>query len=963
MKKIWSLILAVLLIVSIVPISAVATAVENVEWIGSMNYGTDNNAVYSVGLLTPTDSYFTKEAWNIQVNTSASSWGVYAGQTAIADDILYITGSDGLYKINTTTGEVIDTLTGVGSTSMYYDYLVIDETNNLLFVVQSSKIQVVDLKTFTLMGDYATKTIWNINTLGSYHPAQIHNGYLICNGFSFKINGNPSSAERYIEPVNTVTFGTETVDSKVLKKNYAWSSGAFVGNYFYVTCTDTTSASPTYKHVLLLAVDYTTGEVKYTFDAGLASDYAREAQQSKSISAYNTTGQVAYDENTGYLFWSNRFSGFLFGVKVEAGGGFASEMKTAALSKNTGTVCAPVIANGRLYIAGQGESWGQGGDICVVNVDPASPDFMKEIYATNTGIYKVQSNPLLFKDGTTSYIVVQSYVAPGYLFVLKDTPTTTAGELELLATPSKGAAVALDSGTSTGGAYAFEQIAKDDEGRIYAYNEEGYLFCFQKSEIAVPKITSNLSTARVKNELNAEAEALSVEATLNGNNGTLSYQWQQSEDNTDWSNIEGADTNSYTPSTAEEKTAYYRVAVTNTYNGKTVTVYSDSAWIFSKVYSDDTNIKVVSSTSNNINSGAQKIENIGNFSVVKDVNKPRVWMTPNYAEAKIDKLDIITGSNPSWANPTATNVYEGITYGYRAYWSTTPDIALLPVKVTAENGDSAIKYILVGTTDGLNTVKYAAVLSEPDFVDTRTRSTGKEMNINESKRMHYSVVKYVGGAADETFADVKWSSDNEEVLTVDNEGNVTALKAGVATVTVTHGYATASAKITVKSPMTGVSLNKDKLDLTVDETADLTVTVTPADTTDDTTAVWTSSDESVVKVENGKVIALKAGKATVKVEVGAFSDECEITVSAKQQSNIQPNHEKDNTNTLINSEKDGTYTQTKPENDNTDTTNDSQMTSPKTGDCSNIGLYIMIMAISMLSLILCIVDIKRRKTN
>lgn len=204
----------------------------------------------------------------------------------------------------------------------------------------------------------------------------------------------------------------------------------------------------------------------------------------------------------------------MFGVKVEAGGGFASEMKTAALSKNTGTVCAPVIANGRLYIAGQGESWGQGGDICVVNVDPASPDFMKEIYSTNTGIYKVQSNPLLFKDGTTSYIVVQSYVAPGYLFVLKDTPTTTAGELELLATPSKGAAVALDSGTSTGGAYAFEQIAKDDEGRIYAYNEEGYLFCFQKSEIAVPKITSNLSTARVKYELNAEAEALSVEATL-----------------------------------------------------------------------------------------------------------------------------------------------------------------------------------------------------------------------------------------------------------------------------------------------------------------------------------------------------------------------------------------------------------------------------------------------------------------
>lgn len=793
MKKICSLILAVVLIVSIVPMSAAATIVENVEWMGGMNYGTDNNAVYSVGSLTPTDSYFTKEAWNTKVNTSASSWGVYAGQTAIADDILYITGSDGLYKIDTATGNVIGTLAGVGSTAFYYDYLVIDKTNNLLFVVQSSKIQVVDLKTFTTVGDYATKTIWNIN-LGSYHPAQIYNGYLICNGFSFKINGNPSSEAKYIEPVNTVTFGT---------KNYAWSSGAFVGSYFYVTCTDTASASPTYGHVLLLAVDYTTGEVKYTFDAGSASDYAREKQKSKKISAYNTTGQVVYDENTGYLYWSNRYCGYLFGVKVEAGGGFASEMKTASLSKNTGTVCAPVIANGRLYMAGQGEGWGQGGDICVVNVNPESPDFMKEIYATNTGIYKVQSNPILFKDGTTSYIVVQSYVAPGYLFVLKDTPTTTVGKLELLATPSKGDVVALDAGTTVGGSYAYEQIAKDDEGRIYAYNESGYLFCFQKSEIAVPKITRNLSTARVKYELNAKAETLTVEATLGGNNGVLSYQWQQSEDQTVWHDIKGADTASYTPATTEEKTAYYRVAVTNTYNGKTVTVYSDSAWILSKVYSDDTAIKVVSSTSNNINSNTQKVKNVGNFSVITDVEKPRVWMAPEYAEAKIEALAPIVGSKPSWATPTSSNVYDGVTYGYRAYWSTTPDITLLPVKVMAENGDSAIRYILVGTTDGLDTVKYAAKLSEPDFVGAKARSVAKEMNVNESKKMQYHVVEYVGGAAEETFAEVKWSSDNEEVLSVDNAGNVTALKAGVATITVTHGYATTSVEIVVSEVQQG----------------------------------------------------------------------------------------------------------------------------------------------------------------
>lgn len=488
MNKILSVIIVAVMIVGVIPISAVAKSIQNVEWTGAMNYGTDNNADYTIGSLTPIEGDFTKEAWNVQVNTSTSNSGVYAGQPAIADDMLYITnGLGNLLKIDTATGNIIRQIDGIGATgwsAFAYDYLVIDKTNNLLFVIQSSKIQVVNLDTFVLVGDYATKATWNISSLGNYHPAQLHNGYLICNGYSFKINGNPSSSEKYLEAINTVTFGTDGT----LKKNFAWSSGTFVNNLFYVTCTDTASASPTYKHVLLLAVDYTTGEVKHTFDAGLATDYAREDKQNASISSFNTTGQVVYDENTGYLYWSNRFCGYLFGVKVEEGGAFSSEMRTAALSKNSGTVCAPVIANGRLYIAGQGENWGQGGDVCVVNVDPNSSDFMKEIYATNTGIYKVQSNPLLFKDGTTSYIVIQSYVSPGYLYCLKDTPSTQNADLQLLATPSKGEVVALNSGTSAGGAYAFEQISKDDEGRIYAYNELGYLFCFENQKLQFQRL-------------------------------------------------------------------------------------------------------------------------------------------------------------------------------------------------------------------------------------------------------------------------------------------------------------------------------------------------------------------------------------------------------------------------------------------------------------------------------------------
>ncbi len=701
-KNMLAALLVLVMVLSMVPMTAIAAPIQNVEWTGAMNYGDDNNAVYTLGSLTPTEMTYTKEAWKVQVNTSSGTWGVYAGQTAIADDMLYITGTNGLLKINTATGAIADTLAGVGTTNFAYDYLVIDKATNLLFVIQSAKIEVVSLDTFTEVGEY-TNSALDVGSLGQYHPAQIHNGYLICNGYSFKINGAPQGEEPYLTAINAKPFGTDT-ENAALTKNFYWSSGAFINELFYVTCLDAKSASPTYKHCLVLAVDYKTGEVKHTFDAGDATAYASDSTVNKSINAYNTTGQIAYDSETGYLYWSNRFCKYLFAVKVNADGTFANEMLTALLSRNTGTVCAPVIANGRVYIAGQGEGWGQGGDICVVNADPASDGFMTEIYATNAGIYKVQSNPVLFQDGNTNYIVVQSYVAPGYLFILKDTADSTTGTLEMMAIPSEGAVVALDSGTSSGGAYAFEQIATDNEGRIYAYNESGYLFCFEKSEIAIPKITKNLSTDRVKYALNAAAEALSVEATLNGYAGTLSYQWQVSADKADWADITGATEASYTPSTVEEKTAYYRVAVTNTVGEKKETVYSDTAWILSKVYSNDTSLsglKINQANSYTSSSVLQTVEltagthYYGAYAATR--NWVNVWPDATFEEAIIKVYAVENVAEGKFDAETKEIAITAANSGHNRYAIYAADETkpwAVRIVVTAENGNTA-DYVLV----------------------------------------------------------------------------------------------------------------------------------------------------------------------------------------------------------------------------------------------------------------------------
>ena len=75
------------------------------------------------------------------------------------------------------------------------------------------------------------------------------------------------------------------------------------------------------------------------------------------------------------------------------------------------------------------------------------------------------------------------------------------------------------------------------------------------------------------------ATALSV--TASANNATLGYQWQSSPDNSEWTNISGATSSSYTPNISSEGTTYYRAVVTNNTSGCSTTATSNAATIAS----------------------------------------------------------------------------------------------------------------------------------------------------------------------------------------------------------------------------------------------------------------------------------------------------------------------------------------------------------------------------------------------
>lgn len=147
-----------------------------------------------------------------------------------------------------------------------------------------------------------------------------------------------------------------------------------------------------------------------------------------------------------------------------------------------------------------------------------------------------------------------------------------------------------------------------------------------------------------------------------------------------------------------------------------------------------------------------------------------------------------------------------------------------------------------------------------------------------------------------TSKEVIWISSNDKVATVDKDGNVTGVNQGKATITVEtkEGNHKASCEVVVKNnqegteepvlpeniKVSGISLNKDKVTLKVNDTTKLIAKINPENATNKNVR-WVSSDESIAKVdENGKVKGVSEGKVTITVttENGDYKARCIINV-------------------------------------------------------------------------------------
>lgn len=162
--------------------------------------------------------------------------------------------------------------------------------------------------------------------------------------------------------------------------------------------------------------------------------------------------------------------------------------------------------------------------------------------------------------------------------------------------------------------------------------------------------------------------------------------------------------------------------------------------------------------------------------------------------------------------------------------------------------------------------------SGPDSVTLSSHSL--EMNVGDTAALYAEILP--ANADDKTLT---WESSDSTVAKV-IDGTVIAQKAGTSTITVkTSNGKTDKCTVTVKGKEAeSVKLNKDSLEMAVGDTETLTATVKPDDAADKT-VTWSSSNNSIVTVKDGKLTANKKGTATITVKTtNGKSATCKVTV-------------------------------------------------------------------------------------
>jgi uncharacterized protein YjdB len=133
--------------------------------------------------------------------------------------------------------------------------------------------------------------------------------------------------------------------------------------------------------------------------------------------------------------------------------------------------------------------------------------------------------------------------------------------------------------------------------------------------------------------------------------------------------------------------------------------------------------------------------------------------------------------------------------------------------------------------------------------------------------------------------ELQYKSSAPKIVSVDQNGKVTALSEGSAQITVSAGEISAVCTVSVNIPLEGISVSKTQMQLQKGTSAKLETELLPKNTTETPQITYASSNPAVATVdETGTITAVGAGTAVIYANAENFSDSCNVQVVVPLQS-------------------------------------------------------------------------------
>ena len=191
------------------------------------------------------------------------------------------------------------------------------------------------------------------------------------------------------------------------------------------------------------------------------------------------------------------------------------------------------------------------------------------------------------------------------------------------------------------------------------------------------------------------------------------------------------------------------------------------------------------------------------------------------------------------------------------------------------NGNTTIT---VTTKDQKKTASCAITVAQ---LITSITLVSSSITLNEGQEQSLVATIFPDNAANKT---LKWTSSNESVATVDQQGKVTAVSMGTATIMAEANDGSGkcgSCVVRVNRLVSSIELDKTSIIIYNGKTETIAATVTPSSATN-TSLSWTSSNSSVAAVSSpGLITGVARGTATITVKADDESGvkaTCEVEV-------------------------------------------------------------------------------------